>query len=165
MSKYLVSLGSFNWKSANKVLQKFKNSLNICFNRPILTKHNTNAFFCKFCTKKGGKLAEIRTEAEMDAIRTFLYDVGSNHDNYYWIGLTDEETEGTFVWTSTGKEPKYTYWNYGEPNVDEDENEEDCVHLETYWNDRTWNDQSCNALYIHALCQIGKLKRYIIKFF
>ncbi len=29
MSKYLVSLGSFNWKSANKVLQKFKNSLNI----------------------------------------------------------------------------------------------------------------------------------------
>lgn len=101
----------------------------------------------------------------MDAIRTFLYDVGSNHDNYYWIGLTDEETEGTFVWTSTGKEPKYTYWNYGEPNVDEDENEEDCVHLENYWRDRKWNDRSCNASDMYALCQIGKFKTYVIKSF
>ncbi len=86
-------------------------------------------------------------------------------DDFFWIGLTDKLKEGRFVWTSTGEKPNYTYWNYNEPNGDEDGNDEDCAHLETYQNERAWNDRSCDASGIHALCQIGKLKRYIIKFF
>jgi len=120
---------------------------------------NFFTFFGKFCSKKGGKLAEITNGEEMGAIRKFLYDVGNNHNDLYWIGLTDKETEGKFVWTSTGKEPNYTYWNRGEPNGDEDHNDEDCVHLETYWNDRTWNDRSCDASDLYAICQMGKFKR------
>jgi hypothetical protein len=107
----------------------------------------------KFCRDKGGKLAEIITEKNMDALSKFLYDEGSySNDDIYWIGLTDKETEGKFVWTSTGKEANYTYWKKGEPNGDENE---DCVHLESYMNDRKWNDRSCDAYGIDAICQMG----------
>ncbi len=100
----------------------------------------------------------------MDAIRKFLHDLG-NHYDLYWIGLTDKETEGKFVWTSNGQEARYTYWNRGEPNGDEYGIDEDCVHLETYWNDRTWNDRSCDTSGLYAICQMGKLKRHDIKSF
>ena len=35
----------------------------------------------------------------------------------YWIGLSDTQTEGTFLWIN-GQVPVYTNWSPGEPNDD-----------------------------------------------
>lgn len=50
-----------------------------------------------------------------------------------WIGLNDQQKEGTFQW-SDGSPIDFIYWNIGEPN---NVASEDCVELVkgTYWND------------------------------
>jgi len=55
-----------------------------------------------------------------------------------WLGLTDEEEEGHFVWWG-GFEPPYVNWNPGEPN---DWGGEDCAQL-LVWGQ--WNDLPCDA--------------------
>ncbi len=39
-----------------------------------------------------------------------------HHNLNYWIGLTDLDVEGTFVWQSNSEEASYTHWYPGEPN-------------------------------------------------
>ncbi len=89
-------------------------------------------------------------------IEWFLKDVDFDGTKIFWIGLTDQVTEGQFVWTSTSKIANYTNWNRWEPNGDNNgRNDEDCVHLETTWNFRKWNDRSCDSSNLEALCQKG----------
>ncbi len=47
-------------------------------------------------------------------------------DLTYWIGLTDIDVEGTFVWQSDHEVANFTNWEEGEPN---NEGGEDYVHL------------------------------------
>jgi Ca2+-binding RTX toxin-like protein len=62
----------------------------------------------------GGHLASITSAAEQSFIvDTFL--TGATERSIYWIGLTDEAVEGTFVWSS-GEPVTYTSWQSGEPN-------------------------------------------------
>ncbi|XP_078699660.1 CD209 antigen-like protein A [Branchiostoma floridae x Branchiostoma belcheri] len=68
-------------------------------------------------------------------ISSFMKTLSTDHK---WFGLSDEGTEGQFVWedgtrlTSTG----FTDWYPGEPNGG---GSEDCVQ---YWR-HSWNDRSC----------------------
>ncbi|KAI8502563.1 hypothetical protein Bbelb_192650, partial [Branchiostoma belcheri] len=83
------------------------------------------------CRDNGGNLAMI-TNSE---ISSFMKTLSTDHK---WFGLSDEGTEGQFVWedgtrlTSTG----FTDWYPGEPNGG---GSEDCVQ---YWR-HSWNDRSC----------------------
>ena len=62
------------------------------------------------------------------------------HD--YFIGLSDEETEGTFRWV-TGELIEYQNWRKNEPNNDiPSRGGEDYVEL---YQDGTWND-ACGQL-------------------
>jgi len=54
-----------------------------------------------------------------------------------WIGASDHDKEGTFVWADGSGAVTYTNWSPGEPNENGDE---DCVVL--YRNGR-WNDGNC----------------------
>lgn len=56
----------------------------------------------------------------------------------YWIGLTDEAVEGTFVWDD-GSKLEYSGWNIGEPN--DYRAAEDCVQIRKGGG---WNDISCS---------------------
>jgi len=92
----------------------------------------------------GGHLASITSREEQDFIETRLMDdLGGD----FWIGLTDEEIEGTFVWTS-GEPLDYTNWGGGQP--DDWQAGEDYVHIR---NDKTWNDNDQNA-HFHGLIEL-----------
>jgi len=82
----------------------------------------------------GGDLASIHT----DSMNDYFYSLtdGSSH---YWIGFSDQETEGTFVWAD-GSCSDFTQWNDGEPNQMGDE---DCT---TFWSESPrWNDWNCGS--------------------
>jgi len=84
------------------------------------------------CETLGGTLASI-TSADMNSELVSL--AGGNS---VWIGLSDQSTEGTYVWED-GSEPTYTSWASGEPN--DYGGAEDCVEM---WSSGNWNDDSCS---------------------
>lgn len=62
------------------------------------------------CESMGGYLATITSKAESDFIKGF-----ANEERSYWIGGTDEGSEGVWHWVT--EEPfTFTNWNSGEPN-------------------------------------------------
>jgi len=82
---------------------------------------------------KNGELATIHSAEEDDAIKGMLKNDGMN----YWIGLSDEAEEGTFVW-GDGSTLDYSGFNMGEPN--DYGAGEDCVQIRT---NSGWNDIPC----------------------
>nr|BDE75813.1 C-type lectin [Ophioplocus japonicus] len=58
-----------------------------------------------------------------------------------WIGLSDQITEGQFVWTD---ETSFFFSKWGPNQPDNDNGHEDCVHL-GYPESGLWNDQSCTS--------------------
>ena len=76
----------------------------------------------------GGYLVSITSASEEAFLSGQIYGTGP-----LWIGLTDEEEEGSFKWSS-GEPVEFTDWDSGEPN---NMLEEDYVHV---WGDGTWND-------------------------
>jgi hypothetical protein len=64
----------------------------------------------------GSHLAVVESATERDYLNTLA--AGS-----YWIGLSDHDQEGRFVWV-TGALPVFADWTVGEPN--DDFNTEDC---------------------------------------
>merc|ERR1712223_821053 len=99
------------------------------------------------CFAEGGYLAEPRSSIETEAINTFLYP-GYN----VWIGLTDKESEGIFLWNSDGTGID-DYANWGGGRAD---GTGDCVIICGYMQDYRWNDVWCDHIVdyepIYALC-------------
>jgi hypothetical protein len=99
-----------------------------------------------FAVAHSAHLATVRNEQE----NQFIVDTFTHYgglDRPLWIGLTDRDSEGNFVWTS-GEPVNYTKWNTlsGEPNNARGAYEEDFTYivqqysgnstvLATYWND------------------------------
>ncbi|XP_052763092.1 hepatic lectin-like [Mya arenaria] len=59
----------------------------------------------------------------------------------FWMGLTDEISEGRWIWRDTGLEPTYTGWSPGEPNSFQGENEDCSIFYVT--TNYAWADASC----------------------
>jgi serine/threonine protein kinase len=66
----------------------------------------------EYCEGLGGHLARIESQDEQEFVKTL---VGNNKDSY-WIDGTDEEKEGTWLFSDGSPVNKYTNWRFGEPN-------------------------------------------------
>jgi hypothetical protein len=87
----------------------------------------------------GGHLATIDSQA----LHTFLWNTwGDNLGSGLglFIGLTDQASEGTFVWLS-GQPVAFTNWSIGEPNNGFTRYEEDFVNMDSRFSTTgKWND-------------------------
>ena len=83
--------------------------------------------------------------------------VDSNDDKAFWIGITDDKYEGSWLFDSNSKEADFNYmmfkWKAGEPN--NWGGNEDCVHTWGYeLNDIRCYDKEIWGKPIHGLCEI-----------
>ncbi|NLB61037.1 MAG: hypothetical protein GX802_01215 [Clostridiales bacterium] len=65
------------------------------------------------CESMGGHLVTITSAEEQAVIEKLLK--SSENTVYYWMGATDEESEGTWTWI-TGEPFDYSNWEVSEPN-------------------------------------------------
>jgi hypothetical protein len=79
----------------------------------------------------GGHLVAINSAAEEQLLLQLF---GGTEP--FWIGLTDQQVEGVFMWTN-GDPVTYTNWAPGEPN---NENDEDYVNTNDFRGPGLWND-------------------------
>ena len=71
-----------------------------------------------------------------------------------WIGLSDIENEGTFIWIDgVASTAENVGWQRGEPNDGGSNSNEDCVELNHPGHPKyTANDQTCSDS-LRALCE------------
>nr|CAD7438285.1 unnamed protein product [Timema bartmani] len=114
-----------------------------------LTNYATEANWyraAQYCRYHGMHLASIGSQEENDKLEKHIRDFGLGHE-HFWTSGTDQASEGTFFWMSTGRPLTFTNWNTGEPNnfVYENGEEEHCLEL---WNrdgkGLKWNDTPCS---------------------
>ncbi|MCK6584654.1 MAG: hypothetical protein L6Q49_16285, partial [Anaerolineales bacterium] len=90
-----------------------------------------------YCASQGGYLVTIQDRAEDD----FVYQLTSGNT---FLGASDMEEEGTWVWVS-GEPWEFTNWDNGEPN--NSEGDEDYLSYHYDANDSRWNDQGNGPLF------------------
>ncbi len=91
----------------------------------------------EICERMGGHLATITSEGEQNAV--FNLANMSDPNDLWWLGASDEETEGTWKWV-TGESFSYTNWNTNQPDnaVIRTHEGEDYLHM--YGDNGKWND-------------------------
>src|SRR6266542_682232 len=110
----------------------------------------------------GGHLVTINDDAE----NNWVYDTFGQFGGVriaLWLGLTDRQAEGSFVWVS-GETSSYTHWSQGQP--DNNGGGENFAHM---WfpgfnpgfggpYDRYWNDLSdIDSVHFHPVCGVVEL--------
>lgn len=88
-----------------------------------------------YCERLGGHLADISDSKENLAL--FAY-VAQNKAWDAVFGLTDKDSEGHWIWSSTGKTPTYKNWASGQPD-----NASSKEHYGHFWGETAngqWND-------------------------
>ncbi|XP_031239893.1 C-type lectin domain family 4 member F [Mastomys coucha] len=95
----------------------------------------------KFCRSQGAHLASVTSQEE----QAFL--VRTTSAEFYWIGLTDQGTEGNWHWvdsTPFNYVQSKGFWGKSQPDNWRHRNGEyeDCVHMQ-----QQWNDMACSSAY------------------
>ena len=100
------------------------------------------------CISRGYNLATVKNPRENYILYSTRY---SSSSKDCWIGLSDINNEGEFVW-SDGSTDYYRNWHDHEPNHLK---YEDCVH---FWGGATWNDRPCSHIYNCYFCSTNGKK-------
>jgi len=96
---------------------------------------------------RGGRLAVLNTQEKIDAANEYLLSLSTWNNAY--IGLTDEEVEGSWKWV-TGELLTVDNWNSGEPNGSTNENYGQIIG--SYHSSRLlWNDSRITSAYSYIL--------------
>ncbi|KAM6330426.1 hepatic lectin-like [Alca torda] len=86
----------------------------------------------EICTDQGAHLVIINSEMEQNFLKDNI------RSGTYWLGVTDQLVEGTWVWTN-GEQGNLSYWNTWKENKDKDQ--KDCGIIEP---GGIWNDERCS---------------------
>ncbi|XP_033733775.1 C-type lectin domain family 4 member E-like [Pecten maximus] len=93
------------------------------------------------CEENGSHLVDILSRGENEFIHQRLNTYRYSED--YYIGATDRQHEGYFVWESTRSALGYKNWNVGEPNQHLG-TPENCAEIKT--DNGKWNDVPCDIV-------------------
>ena len=96
------------------------------------------------CQSLNAKLAEPMTEDENKNLATNF-----NANIRYWIGISDQETEGTFKYVSDASEVAFTSWRAGQPN-----NRWPKLDCTAFRNGK-WNTANCDTREFPYICQMS----------
>ena len=102
-------------------------------------------------------MVKIESEKENGfLLSTFLQIPFGKLNQEAWIGLSDNEKEGKFIWTD-GTSTKYSNWAADQPN--DEEKKQDCGEIVNgvFWpgglsQTGLWNDYQCH-LKLMYICQ------------
>ncbi|XDV12798.1 hypothetical protein PO909_001373 [Leuciscus waleckii] len=97
----------------------------------------------KRCQDLGGDLVIINSSEEQEFLAQQT--VISKASVLHWIGLTDRQTEGTWLWVdNTPLNSNLSWWIFPPDNYDtHDPLGEDCAVLNGYLRGEKWGDISC----------------------
>ncbi|XP_033758889.1 perlucin-like protein [Pecten maximus] len=104
----------------------------------------------EFCQLKGAYLAEIRGNRENEFVKSEMRKIRkAEHPRdfrSYFIGGTDRDREGVWIWVRTGERIAYKDFAPSEPNNGRGEGFEDCLMMFGE-QDFLWNDDRCTSTY------------------
>lgn len=103
----------------------------------------------EFCVSRGADLVVVDSKEELDFI--------SRYGSYFWLGATDEASEGMWRWVDgTVLSVDNPSWSGGEPGGGEDQN---CLKVTGVWKQKKykWADESCEGRNI-GLCEHNLMK-------
>ena len=96
------------------------------------------------CEEWNASLVKVESSEENDFIKTELLPTHKNGN--YWIGLSDSDNEGDWMWTDGTQLDLNGYENWGD-NQPNDFHNEDCVQIQIRKSDPDhygkWNDVKC----------------------
>ena len=95
-------------------------------------------------------LVKILDANKQNDLVTYLTRVDIYGDRLFWIGLSDLEQDGLFLWED-GTTVTYSTWSSDEPN--DHDGSSDCVHLDYANKRRLWTDSDCFIRNAYALCE------------
>nr|XP_061808781.1 CD209 antigen-like protein E [Nerophis lumbriciformis] len=104
----------------------------------------------RFCQRETADLVKIDTYNEQRFLQLRLKDIMSSPEDKFWIGLSDSQQEGQWLWVDGSRlDSSFKFWGRNQPdNYQPDKGGEDCVRIgERYSSDNfnNWFDQPCEV--------------------
>ncbi|CAC5422424.1 unnamed protein product [Mytilus coruscus] len=93
-----------------------------------------------YCEEQQSMLVEVISDTE----NNFLKGKTEEHIPSYWIGATDIETEGVWIWDTSQTVVTFTDWFPGQPDNNVDS--QNCLHLVKEYGYK-WDDYPCERLH------------------
>ncbi|XP_030574819.1 hepatic lectin-like [Archocentrus centrarchus] len=116
--------------------------------------HNSRAD----CVRRGSDLVVIDDQVEQRFLSSNIENMKTSPrwwKNGFWIGITDRETEGKWVWINNVTEVEPRYWMDGEPNDSGHEGEDCGVVVSSPFNPwKTRYDGKCQTEDLHWICEM-----------
>ncbi|KAF3707143.1 C-type lectin domain family 4 member F C-type lectin superfamily member 13 [Channa argus] len=122
------------------------------------------------CVRRGGDLVKIDSREEQSFLEERLRNKMNEAEDKFWIGLTDSQEEGRWLWVDGSElDTSLKFWSGKEPDNWKGTNEvnpdgQDCVRMGEKGGAvdlKCWFDQSCNNPHKSICEKAAQTGRYV----